>query len=169
MKIEIKPHSGAGKLIFGMTRSEIREVMGKPEYSSEKSTIDYDDFSIPVPAKDGYFSNCIQISYDINNQAEFIEFSGKDEEQITILFYGVDVFNTPAPQLLRHITESTGAEIDMEDEEIPYSYVFPSLDLSLWRQVIPELNEETDEIPDSDEGKYFWTIGIGIKGYYENQ
>jgi hypothetical protein len=31
------------------------------------------------------------------------------------------------------------------------------------------MDELTEKISESDEGKYFWTIGIGIKGYYKNE
>jgi hypothetical protein len=53
MRFDLEPHIGAGKIKLGMTRDETRTILGEPEYSSEKSVIDYGDFSMPVPAKDG--------------------------------------------------------------------------------------------------------------------
>lgn len=55
MRFDLEPHVGAGEIKLGMTKNEIRTILGKPEYSTEKSVIEYGDFSIPVPAKDGYF------------------------------------------------------------------------------------------------------------------
>ncbi|BAX79342.1 hypothetical protein [Labilibaculum antarcticum] len=169
MRFELEPHIGAGKIKLGMTRDETRKILGKPEYSSEKSVMNYGDFSMPVPTKDGYFKNELQITFDDNNKADFIEFSGKDSEFTEVYLSEIEIFKTPAPQLIKEISVSTNSDFDNEEEEIPYSYVFPSIDLAVWRQVIPEMDEQTEEIPESDEGKYFWTIGIGIKGYYENE
>lgn len=169
MRFDLEPHMGAGKIKLGMTRNEIRTILGKPEYSSEKSVMEYEEFSIVVPAKVGYFKNEVQITFDDNNKADFIEFSGKDSELIQVYLNEINIFKTPAQQLLQEITNLTNAEFDKEHDEIPYSYVFPSIDLGLWRQVIPEGNEQNSDIPQSDDGKYFWTIGIGIQGYYNNE
>ncbi len=169
MRFDLEPHIGAGKIKLGMTRDETRKILGKPEYSAEKSVMNYGDFSMPVPAKDGYFKNELQITFDDNYKADFIEFSGKDSEFTEVYLKDIEIFKTPALQLIKDISVSTNSDFDNEEEEIPYSYVFPSIDLAVWRQLIPEMDEQTEEIPESDEGKYFWTIGIGIKGYYENE
>ena len=169
MKFDLIPHLGAGRIKLGMTRQEIRSILGEPDYSSEKSISDYGEFSIPVPAKDGFFENELQISFDSDFKAEFIEFSGVGAEHTEVYLNGIDVFKTPAPKLIKEITKSTNSEFNRENDEIPYSYIFPSIDLAVWRQVIPELDEEKEEIPDYDEGKYFWTIGIGTKGYYKEE
>lgn len=169
MRFDLKPHTGAGNINLGMTKDEIRSILGQPEYSSKKSVMGYGDFPIPIPAKDGYFKNELQITFDDNNRADFIEFSGKNSEFVKVYLNEVDIFKTPAQLLIQKISDSTNSEFDKEDDEIPYSYVFPSIDLAVWRQVIPEQDEQTEEIPESDEGKYFWTIGIGIKGYYKKE
>lgn len=169
MKFDLKPHIGAGRIKLEMTRQDIRSILGEPEYSAEKSIMDYGDFSIPVPAKDGFFENELQVTFDADGKAEFIEFSGKDAEHTEVYLNGIEVFKISAPKLIDEIIKLTNGEFDKENDEIPYSYVFPSIDLAVWRQVIPELDEENEEIPDFDEGKYFWTIGLGIKGYYRKE
>lgn len=166
MIFELKPHIGAGELKLGMQREEIHGILGNPEYSTEKSLMEYEGFAIPVSAKDGYFKNELQITYDDGGRVNFIEFSGKDSEFVKVYLKDIDVFNTPAQQLIREISNLTNSAFD-KDDEIPFFYVFPSIDLAVWRGVIPVGDEHTEEIPDSDEGKYFWTIGIGIKGYYK--
>lgn len=165
-RFDIIPHVGAGDIKLGMPREIIREILGEPEYSSEKSVLDYGDFSIPVPAKDGFLENEIQITFDDNNKADFIEFSGRGAKYTDVFLKEIEVFKTPASILIKEITRLTLAEFDKEENEIPYTYVFPEIDLSVWRQVVPELDETIEEIPESDDGKYFWTIGIGVKGYY---
>lgn len=167
MKFDLIPHIGANKIKFGMTRNEIRSILGEPGYSTEKSISEYDDVTIPIPAKDGYFKNELQITFDDYNRINFIEFSGKDRKHLEVSLNGIEVFKLPAPKLIREITKFMKIGFDKEENEIPYSYVFPEIDLAVWRPVIPELDEENEDIHETDEGKYFWTIGIGIKGYYK--
>lgn len=166
VRFDLIPHVGAGEVRLGMTRNAIRALLGTPESSSDKSILEFGDLTIPVPAKDGYYNNELQISFDENNRAEFIEFSGRGAKYTKVYLNEVDVFHVPAPILIQEIMDFTNTLFDEGEKEIPYSYVFPDIDLAVWRQVIPQVDEATEEIPDSDDGKYFWTIGIGIKGYY---
>lgn len=152
-----------------MTREQIQMILGKPEYSSDKYMMDFGDYSYPVSTKYGYFKNELQITFDDEDRANFIEFSGKNSEYVKVFLNDIEIFKTPAPELIKKIINSTNTDFDKDEEEIPYSYVFPSIDLAVWRQVIPEQDEQTEQIPESDEGKYFWTIGIGEKGYYKKE
>src|SRR5687767_12420352 len=110
MRFDLKPHIGAGNLNLRMTREELRSILGQPEYSSEKSVLEYGDFSIPIPAKDGYFENELQITFDDDNKADFIEFYGKDAEHTEVYLNDIDVFKIPAPRLIREISETTNSE-----------------------------------------------------------
>ena len=143
MKFEIKPHIGTNEISFGMTRNEVHMKLGKPGFSKGKSVFEFNDVVIPEPAKDGYYENELQISYDENECVVFIEFSGKSSEH-------------------------TNANYDEKDNETPYSCTFKNIDLGLWRSVIPEVDETLIDVPESDDGKYFWTVGIGSIGYYQN-
>ncbi|CAM1342154.1 hypothetical protein [Tenacibaculum amylolyticum] len=167
MKFNIQPHIGAGELKFKMTSKQVIKTLGTPQLIIEKSTINYGNFSIEEPMKMTYFDNELQITFD-NNKVDFIEFYGKNAEHLEVLLDTLYIFKIPAVELLIKITELTRSKYDVTNEEIPYSYIFPTIDLSLWRQVIPELDENNENIADSDEGKFFWSIGIGTKGYYQN-
>jgi hypothetical protein len=169
MNFEIRPHVGTNNIKFGMTRGEVQEILGSPESSKEKSIFKFQNIVIPEPAKDGYFKNSLQISYDDNEQVEYIEFSGRGDEYIEVFLNDIEIFKTPAKELLNQILEITECDYDKQDIEVPYSFVYRNIDLSLWRQVIPDVNENTEEVPESDEGKYFWTVGIGIKGYHKKE
>jgi hypothetical protein len=166
-RFDLIPHTGANDIKLGMSREEVRKILGKPEYSAEKSTFEFQEISIPTPAKDGYFNNELQITFDDNGNADFIEFSGRGAGHVRVFLNGLDVFHTPAPDLIMAISRLTESGFDKEEEEIPYSYIFPDIDLGLWRQVLPQLDENENSIPEADDGKYFWTIGIGIQGYYQ--
>lgn len=168
MRFDITPHQGAGKILLGMSREEIISILGPPEVASEKTILEYEDFSIPVPAKIGYFNNELQISFNDNEEAELIEISGRGTTISEVFLNHLDLFNTPAPDLVREICETFDTDFDHEAEEIPYSFIFPTLDLAVWRPVLPEKDELKNEIPEADEGKYFWTVAIGNKGYYQH-
>jgi hypothetical protein len=73
------------------------------------------------------------------------------------------------PQLLDHIIKTTKSDFDTEDKEIPFPYLSRDIDLAVWSQVLPASDEHSSQIPDTDNGKYFRTIGIGIKGYYQER
>ena len=62
-----------------------------------------------------------------------------------------DPFEMPADELVAFITRL--AAFDSSDFELGYSYIFPNLELSVWR-------------PDKEQ-PYFSTIGIGCRGYYK--
>ena len=164
-RFDLEPHTSAGPIKFGMSRDQIVSILGEPEHVTEKHELNHGAVSIPIPAKFSYFESELQISFNDNEQVNFIEFSGRGAQYNQVFFGGIDVFKTSAPMLIKKI-QAAGSEYDKEEDEIPYSYTFPTIGLGVWRQVVPEIDENTDEVPESDEGKYFWTIGIGAKGYY---
>ena len=54
-----------------------------------------------------------------------------------------------------------------------YSFIFPKIEMSLWRQSIPEDEEDDKCKMDSEEyekpGTYFDTIGLGASGYFSKE
>lgn len=144
MKVyEVEPLKGIGAIGLGMDRQDARKVMPEtPDVSGARDHVD------------NYHDGGMQVFYDKHDKVEFIELlrgSG-----FTAVTHGVDVFSHSAKEVLDVITEVS--EYNQDDLEVGYSYVFPDLELSLWRPNIPEDGEE--------EGKYFSTIGIGVQGYY---
>jgi hypothetical protein len=67
------------------------------------------------------------------------------------------VFETEAEELVEFISRSAAS--DKSDPELGYSYIFPELELSVWRPVIPKSKK-------GKYGRYLATIGVGRKGYY---
>jgi len=145
----VQPLVGVGPARFGMSRDEVRRAMPEPPRSFRKSPKARHE-------TDAFFQNAFQIFYGGDQPTvEFIELSGGSAVQA---FYGdLDVFATPADEVVAFISRE--AAFDPDGREIPYSYIFPSLQLSLWRPTIPESADDTD-------GRYFSTIGVGRKGYY---
>ena len=152
---ELIPHVGAGDIRFGMTKKEVISILGEPENYSKKSVFEYEGEQIESPEQLGYFENELQITIDGERGVDFIEFYGKEREKTDVFFKNIDVFSNTATELISKISELTKEKYDSEHTELPYTVIFRNIDLSLWRQMIS-----------GDEGKYFWAIAIGKKGYY---
>ena len=156
-KIKIVPHSGVNEIHFGMDRESVRSILGTPFNSEEASVFEFDDIKINNPAKDNYFENELQICYDTNLQVEYIECYGNETEYLEVFLDDTNIFRTSVPELPEIVKSGYQADYDDTNEELPYSYIFRQLDLSFWRQ----------EIANDEGNEFFWSIGIGKKGYYE--
>lgn len=147
-KIVIEPHIGIGKLKLGMKREEVHQLFG-PEFE----TVNDEEIGIV----DFYFSETIQIHYDENLQVEFIDLVYDLSNEFEVVFNGMDVFKTPANDLVNEIAKITPYD---GTSELPYEYIFKEIDLELWREILPE--------EDDEDGLYFDTVGIGVKGYFND-
>ena len=87
---------------------------------------------------------------------EFIELSGG--LAVRAFYRDLDVFATPVDEVVAFISRDEA--FDAKHREIPYSYIFRGLQLSLWRPSIPESAGDAD-------GRCFSTVGIGRRGYYD--
>jgi hypothetical protein len=146
VEYDIVPHEGIGPIAFGMSREQSRAAMGTTPESFRESGQDASE-------TDAYHKAAFQVFFG-QDKVEYIELSA--DESVTAMYKGRDVFETKAQDLVNFISQE--APYDPDDPEIGFSYVFPKLELALWRPVKPE-----DE--DDPEGQYFSTIGIGCQGY----
>ncbi len=145
----IKPLVGVGPVLLGMTRDEVRRAMPEPSTPFRKvSTAKYET--------DSFHKSAFQVYYSGDQPTvEFIELSS--DPIVHVLYGELDIFNAPADEVIAYV--SRDAEYDRSDPEIPYSYLFRGLELSLWRPLLPEDENDSD-------GRCFATIGIGRRGYY---
>ena len=140
---QVEPLIGVGQVKLGMPRERVRELLGgDPHTSGSRRQVD------------NYHDGGFQVFYDEAGNVEFIELA-RDADLVAMIS-GIDVFGTPAHEVLDAITQFSAYNPD--DPEVGYSYVFHDIELSLWRPNIPEEAE--------GEGRYFSTIGIGVRGYY---
>jgi hypothetical protein len=146
----VQPFIGVGPVRLGMSRDEVRRVMPEPAKPFRKApTLRHET--------DAFHKSAFQVFYEGDHPTvEYIELSRGSV--VRAVYGGLDVFATPADEVVAHI--SRDSEFDQSDPEIPYSYLFRGLQLSLWRPTIPESDTDTD-------GRYFSTIGIGKRGYYD--
>jgi hypothetical protein len=151
---EVVPHEGVGPVRLGMTREAAREAM-------ERAGVPLPPVRVETPV-DVYHDAGFQVSYDASGIVEYIELSRGGA--FVARYGGVDVFTTPADELVALVAKTTS--YDPDDPEPGYTYLFPALDLSLWRPVLPEDCEEEDQPDEYDCGRVFTTIGVGRQGYY---
>lgn len=146
----VQPFCGVGPVRFGMSPEEVRRSMPEPSTPFRKETTSQHEI-------DAFHDCAFQVFYGgVKPTVEYIELSRGSVVQP--LYRGLDVFATPSEEVVAFIARD-GA-FDATDWEMPYSYVFRALQLSLWRPVIPDSDSD-------NEGRYFSTIGIGKPGYYE--
>jgi len=146
----VQPFVGVGPVRLGMSRKEVRRVMPEQPKPFRKGTA-------PKYETDAFHEDAFQVFYEGDHPTvEYIELSRGSV--VRAVYRDLDVFATPADEVVAHI--SRDSEFDQSDSEIPYSYLFRGLQLSLWRPTIPESDADTD-------GRYFSTIGIGKRGYYD--
>lgn len=140
----VVPLEGIGPVRLGMSRAQARVAMNL------QSQIRTDHAH--SPGIDFYHDNAFQVFFDAENRVEYIELA--PESSFVAFYKGVRVHETLDPELLGVIEKD--AEFDEDDSEIGYSYISPSLELSVWRPMLP----------DEGENGCFATIGIGKRGYY---
>ncbi len=142
----VQPLVGIGPVLLGSPRDVVLAALG-PCASYRKSS------SCQFPT-DVWFGGGLQVFYGgVAPTVEYIELSS--HAGVSAILLGHDVFATPASSLVSLVQEH--ARVDDSDAEQGFSYVFPSLELSLWRPVASE-----------PEGHFFSTIGVGTRGYYSN-
>jgi len=145
----VKPMVGIGPVLLGMTRPESRHAMGQEPESFKKSPD-------ACCLTDAYHDGAFQVFFDGQDKVEYIELSGPSPG-FAALYKGIDVHRSKATEVVALISKDSS--FDQDDPELGYSYIFHSLQLSLWRPVVPEDDQD-------QEGQFFATIGVGKHGYY---
>jgi len=144
---DVDPLIGIGPVRLGMTRDEVLAAMGEQPRTFRKTPLSTHE-------ADAFRGASFQVFYSGDTpRVEYIELSRR--AQMKPRYRGISVFETPAEQLVELI--SRDAPYDAARREIPDSYIFPTLELSLWR---PHGEGEA--------GRFFSTVGIGDRGYYSN-
>jgi hypothetical protein len=151
VQLEITPHVGIGPVRFGMTRAEADAALsslpgatpGRPK-GGRSATIMC------------YFRASLQIEFDPDGTASFIEVSGDPATLCT--YKGRDVFDLPAPELF--------ALFATDDASGPHAfnaseYLFPELIVALW-----EADEQYDRKGGESRAVYA-TVGVGDERYLE--
>jgi hypothetical protein len=145
---EVIPLKAIGPILLGMSREESRSAMGIQPDTFRKAD--------SATLTDAYDLQGFHVYFDEDERVEYIEIF---PSRMPAMYKGVSVFETKADDLVAEISKD--AQCDKDDPELGFSYVFPELELSLWRGMIPESEDDVED-------DYFSSLGIGRKGYYSH-
>lgn len=141
---EIKPKIGVGPIRIGMTRAEVREHLGQPEADDDKREWYLEDMAI---------------NFDPSGKVTFIELAESENYKATL--NGKCLHDLDADEAVSHVQKI--APYDENDPEFGYTYLFPDLQISLWRPVIPDSEQD----PNDSTGRRFEAVGVGGDGYFD--
>src|SRR5262245_59677654 len=128
---EIVPHVGIGPVRLGASREEVRAAIGSAPFIWRRFNVD----------ENHWHQSSLQVHYEGQSQTvESIEVARSDE--FVAVYKGIDVHRTTADELVAHVSRDT--PFDDSDRELGYSYLFPAIELSLWRAVMPESTDDPD-------------------------
>ena len=145
---EVVPHVGIGPVRLGMTRAESRAALGQEAREFLKGPGD-------EVTTDAFHASSFQVFYDASERVEYIELSKSPE--VEPIVFGEKILQITADDAVELVQRH--AAFDESNPELGYSYVFPALELALWRPVVPESE-------DDEEGRTFSTVGVGVSGYF---
>lgn len=133
MQLNLNPPTGTGPLRFGMPIAEAAEVasawgevrVGEPAQgrTAFKVLIVHPEFEVVLLSDDGKSLTGVEVWRFENEEAD-----------VHVHFDGMDVFRTPARDLIQRISEA-GHEADTSDDEVA---VYPGLALLLSRETSRE-------------------------------
>ncbi len=143
----LEPLIGASQVRLGMTLKEVVQILGPLDEPLTPMWGSKSQFG-------GWHKNAFAVHF--SPRAEYISISRGVGLSASLL--GVDVFNTPASDVVAALV-ALGHQFDEDDPELGHTYVFPAIQVDLWRPVTPESEDDV-------EGRYFDTVGIGAQGYW---
>ncbi len=137
---DIWPQTSVGPIRLGISLDEFLAKFGPPKLIRD-NRYEY------LP---GFF-----VDVDQNNHVEFIELGASSE--FIAHFKGFDVHRTSAKEILKLFESEDG--FDRQEPDLGQSYIFKKIQISLWRNVMPE--NENDE-----DGRFFDAVGIAVPQYF---
>lgn len=107
-----------------------------------------------------YWNGQLTVKYDDKNRVTHIGIRNLGKLSFEVVLFGRKVFETPVADMIDLITQTAKTSFIKSDSELPYTYKFPDLSMTLWREYIPEdiNNRDMKEVYEA-----FEYIGIGQK------
>ena len=141
----IEPLEGAGPLKLGMSREAVQEALN--DAPREEVPDDDDDGS-----RESYYDGALRIAYDAEDRVASIELTAGAE--IKALYRDIDLFDVPSNKAVSALEKD--GPFDPDAPEMPFTFVFPALELAL---------ERSDEADDAT----FERVIIGGEGFYSQR
>lgn len=120
------PHEGIGPVKLGMTRLEVRGVLGTPSAVQEA----HEKWGIEFPDKDYFLDNAFQVEYSDHGRVCFIEASKHDAYRIEYL--GFDVHRDDPMAVIQAIERVSPP--DRGNSEYPCNQTFLDIGVSIYRE-----------------------------------
>lgn len=133
-------------MLFGMTRDEVQILLGAPELVRK------DD---EAPERCSFLGG-FMVDFR-EGRVEFIELA--KSSQFSATFHGVSLHDLPANDAVRFVCQY--AAFDPADPELGHTFVFPEIQLALWRPAVPDPDQS------GDRGSSFHAVSIGVAGYFD--
>jgi hypothetical protein len=129
-----------------MTLDEVRVLFGAPEQVRED-----DESPARLSFLDGF------IVHFREGRVELIELA--KSSQFSATFHAVSLHDLPANDAVRFVCHY--AAFDPADPELGHTFVFPEIQLALWRPAVPDPDQP------SDKSSSFHAVSIGVAGYFD--
>lgn len=158
MDIELDPPRGISGFQFGMPADQVKEAaatLGEIRVQDEGSSHRF--HPMKVLALHPQFEITFHLSDGKTLTAAEVWIPRPGPEEITVTFRGIDVFTTPARQLLEQI-ESMGFSVLHREPSHP---LVPNLSLGFTREAGHEVPLDTDGQP-----LHFQAVLVGPENYY---
>src|SRR5688572_23055834 len=147
---DIEPLCRVGPVRIGMTREEARQALRSGGASDLRSR---------KPNKDMFFDAAFQVTFDADGLVELIETA--DSEHFAVTFHGELLHRLPAAEAVATLSRfAVGSNRDGG-----YTWVFPSLQIALWRAVVAEKSDPERDLDDQC-GTRFDAVAVGRAGYF---
>ncbi len=159
MDIELDPPNGITGFPLGMPAEDVKAAaaqLGQVKVTNEGSTSAFRPMK--VLALHPQFEIVFHIERGKTLRAAEVWIPQPGPQQITVSFRGIDVFRTPALQLLEQLEDLGLTLLQVE----PNHWTVPKLSLGLTRTAGHEVPLDTDGEP-----KYFQAVLAGPTDYYD--
>lgn len=153
VKIELRPPEGVTGVALGATRVEAQEQCARLGDPEEFRRGGEGPVSLVVPRPSGL---SLFVYFDGDDRVDAIEIGRPDGDEDSVHLGGLDVFTTPAEDLV----EPLRGEHRVDVEDGGRSIVLPDLLIALWRRFLPEG-------PTDPEGRFFESVLVAAPGYYD--
>lgn len=136
--LPVIPHVGIGPLKLGMSPEEMIDAINQvhvewalPGDLNVQIAEDKENDGFSLRYLDGSFFFMAQYQ---NGQAVEVAVDYALREHVAITLYDMDVFQTPAEQLVHFLKQFSPCSYDLEDEQRSTNYEFSDIGVRLWRE-----------------------------------
>jgi hypothetical protein len=152
----LSPPDGIGAMLIGSDRAEMRRAI--------QDLGEVEDFRRGGP--DEPLGFCVEAGglslfayFGGDGLCNAIEVGGRDQNLSRVTYDGIDIFGTPADELVRQLRIRTPVLMEQHD----HAATAHELLLSVWRSHVPEDDDDDED----EDGRFFDSVLVARPGYYK--